>query len=202
MLNATIEPLRSATRSPSVKRFVYIGSGSNTGPDCRDDSWREVTAEAAADQANRSSLYRASRSPDAADGSVNTKALAEKAAFDFVETARPTFSLVSLNPTMCLGPRGGQIVDPMTPFFGNVGRFERLLLHRETDFAKVRSEQCGRVLTRSVRLRGAAYRRRCPRRGQGLRSRCDVRSLKRQSLRARAWRADARAGSRRLLLDA
>ena len=58
MLDATLEPLRSAARSPSVKRFVYIGSGSNAGSACRNDSWLEVTADAAADQANRGSLYR------------------------------------------------------------------------------------------------------------------------------------------------
>lgn len=70
---------------------------------------------------------------------ANSKTLAEQAAFDFVKTERPSFDLVSLNPTMCLGPRGGQIVDPRTPFFGNVGRFERLLLHRGTAFAEVSS---------------------------------------------------------------
>ena len=75
VLDATLEPMRSAARSPSVKRFIYIGSGSNVGPACRDDSWLETTAEEAAKQVNRSSLYRAYQLLEQADNDQPTARL-------------------------------------------------------------------------------------------------------------------------------
>ncbi|KAI1617504.1 hypothetical protein EDD36DRAFT_3316 [Exophiala viscosa] len=83
--------------APSVKRvvitssFAAINHGSNKKPPFYDESvWNPITWEEAAQ--DKTKAYRGS------------KTLAERAAWSFMDTARPTFDLVTINPSLVFGP--------------------------------------------------------------------------------------------------
>ncbi|KAF6828514.1 nad dependent epimerase [Colletotrichum plurivorum] len=108
-INGTVEILRAAHRvAPSVKRVVVTSSMAAvvdgaappvtspakiyTETDWVETTRAEVEAAVAAGTANPTLPY------------VASKALAERAAWDFVAEAKPSFDLVTINPPMVYGP--------------------------------------------------------------------------------------------------
>ncbi|EXJ84020.1 dihydroflavonol-4-reductase [Capronia epimyces CBS 606.96] len=83
--------------APSVKRVVFTSSfaavngGSKTTPPFYDEScWNPITWDEAAQ--DKTKAYRGS------------KTLAERAAWAFIENEKPTFDLVTINPSLVFGP--------------------------------------------------------------------------------------------------
>lgn len=89
--------LESSLKTPSVKKVVLTSSiAALIGAKMRDldeTDWNPVTYESGLQSQNPMQAYSAS------------KALAEKAAWEFMEKNKPTFTLTSLNPTFFLGPQ-------------------------------------------------------------------------------------------------
>lgn len=97
--NGTTNMLKAAAATPSVKRLVITSSfasmldmskGMNVGKTYNDDDWNPATWEEASKSDDKSFVYCAS------------KAIAEKAAWDFVAKEKPQFALTTLCPPLVL----------------------------------------------------------------------------------------------------
>ncbi|EXJ93923.1 dihydroflavonol-4-reductase [Capronia coronata CBS 617.96] len=84
--------------APSVKRvvitssFAAMANPQNPPKVYNEEIWNQMTMDEALTTTNAQAVYRAS------------KTFAEKAAWEFVKTEKPTFSLTVLNPPMVYGP--------------------------------------------------------------------------------------------------
>ncbi|KAI5475819.1 ketoreductase [Pseudohyphozyma bogoriensis] len=99
-INGTTSILKSAAKSPSVKAVVvtssitaYVNPAKISDPTwvMGPSDWNPTTYEEAAASPDGTAVYRAS------------KALAEKAAWKFMEDSKPYFTLTTLAPTWILG---------------------------------------------------------------------------------------------------
>jgi dihydroflavonol-4-reductase len=102
-VNGTRALLEAAARSPRVKRVVLTSSMAavtDAPPD------RPLTE---ADWNGRSTLAR--------NPYYLSKTLAERAAWDFMARARPSFDLVAINPFMVIGPAHGAAVNTSNQIF-------------------------------------------------------------------------------------
>lgn len=102
-VNGTVGVLQSIKKyAPSVKRvaitssFAAMWNNSNkpTGSTYNEEDWNPVTWDTALDAENSAGQA----------GYRTSKALAEKAAWEFVKNEKPSFSLTSLNPVLIFGP--------------------------------------------------------------------------------------------------
>ncbi|KAI5476474.1 ketoreductase [Pseudohyphozyma bogoriensis] len=99
-INGTTSILKSAAKSPSVKAVAvtssiaaYLNPAKLSDPNWKMSAsdWNPATYEDAAASTDGAAVYRAS------------KALAEKAAWEFMEHSKPHFTLTTLAPTWILG---------------------------------------------------------------------------------------------------
>jgi nucleoside-diphosphate-sugar epimerase len=101
-INGTLNILRAIKQfAPNVKRlvvtssfaaFIDLSKGNRPGYTYTEDDWNPVTYEEALESDNGGFVYCAS------------KKLAEKTAWDFVESEHPNFSLATICPPMVYGP--------------------------------------------------------------------------------------------------
>lgn len=101
-VNGTLSILKATKdHSPSVKRVVITSSFAavlvyttdlRPGHVYTEKDWNPMTADEAIKSGDGSAAYLVS------------KTLAEKAAYDFVKTEHPSFSITTLNPPMVYGP--------------------------------------------------------------------------------------------------
>jgi len=97
-VKGTTNILQEAQRQPSVKRVVITSSFgtvfdiSNPTRDISEASWNPITWEEAQNTTDPMTAYRAS------------KKFAEKAAWDFVDTQKPHFDIVTIVAPMVYGP--------------------------------------------------------------------------------------------------
>lgn len=102
-VNGTLGILQSVHKyAPTVKRIaitssfaaMYNNPNKSNGSTYNESDWNPVTMDTALNPEH-------SAGPA---GYRTSKALAEKAAWEFVKTEKPSFSLVSLNPSLIFGP--------------------------------------------------------------------------------------------------
>ncbi|OJJ43908.1 hypothetical protein ASPZODRAFT_135949 [Penicilliopsis zonata CBS 506.65] len=99
-VNGTVGILQSIVKhAPTVRRVVITSSfaamyndAKPAGSKYSEEDWNPVTPETALDAENSQAGYRSS------------KALAEKAAWKFVEKHKPSFTLSMINPSLIFGP--------------------------------------------------------------------------------------------------
>jgi len=129
-LKGTQAALQSATKEPRIKKIILLASissvidfaqSSQVGAVYDDTTWNTVSYEYAASTDNAFIAYAVS------------KTIAEKAAWDFVETEKPAFQLVAINPTYVYGPAVAPL-DPNSPFNGTNAFVSSLLLDPKYDY--------------------------------------------------------------------